>query len=60
LEPKCSLVFMWVFYMKVGVEWRLSWSLFPAIGSTYPYLGCLVGPHWERMCLVMLGLDAPE
>jgi hypothetical protein len=24
-----------------------------------PYLDCLVGPQWERVCLVLLGLDVP-
>lgn len=24
-----------------------------------PYLDCLVRPQWERMCLDLLGLDAP-
>jgi len=23
------------------------------------FLDCLVGPQWERMCLVLLGLEAP-
>ena len=42
------------------MEWGLSLSVFPAVGSHSPYLGCLVGPQWERMCLVMLGLYVPE
>lgn len=25
----------------------------------FPYLDCLVGPQWERMCSVLLELDVP-
>lgn len=25
----------------------------------FPYLNCFVGAEWERMCLVLLGLDVP-
>lgn len=37
----------------------LSWSLFPVIGSPSTYLDLLVGPQWERLCLVLLGLEYP-
>ena len=26
----------------------------------FPYMDCLVGPQWERMYLVLLGLDIPK
>lgn len=39
------------------MDLRLSLSLFPAIGCSYPYLDCMVGAHWERMCLILLGLE---
>ena len=32
----------------------------PDIGFPFPYLDCLVGPQWERMCLVLLRLDILE
>jgi hypothetical protein len=41
------------------VGWGLSQSLFPAFGSPSLYLDYLVGPQWERMCLVLLGPDVP-
>lgn len=34
-------------------------SLFPASGALSHFLHCLVEPHWERMCLDLLGIDAP-
>lgn len=29
-------------------------SLFPVL-SPSPYLDCLAGPQWERICLILLG-----
>lgn len=29
-----------------------------SLDPPFPYLFCLVGPQWERMCLDLLGLDA--
>lgn len=26
----------------------------------FSLLDCLVGPQWERICLVLLGLDVPQ
>lgn len=42
-------------------KWRRACpqSLFPSIGSPLHYLDCLVGPQWERICLVLLGPDVP-
>jgi hypothetical protein len=31
----------------------------PCCWIPFPYLNCLVGLQWERMCLVLLGLDVP-
>jgi len=35
------------------------WSVLTAPRYPLPYLDCLVGPHWERICLVLMGLDVP-
>lgn len=37
----------------------LSLILLPAHGIPIPELDCLVGPQWERMCLVLVGIDVP-
>ena len=47
-----------IIYLKI-VPKELSQYLFPAIGSYPLYLVCLVGSQWERICLVLLGLDVP-
>jgi hypothetical protein len=41
--------------LEIGA--RAVFDSVPAIRPPYPYLDCLVGPQWERMCLVLLGLD---
>lgn len=30
-----------------------------SLDALTPYLDCLFGPQWERMCIDLLGLDAP-
>ena len=42
-------------YLTSGLG--LSLSLFPAIEFFSPYLDCLVGPQWKRVCLFLVGLD---
>ena len=41
----CGLPNKWKGAVSVSVH---------AIGSPLPYLNCIVGPHWERMCLLIL------
>ena len=37
----------------------LSLILLSAHGIPFPKVDCLVGPQWERMCLVLVGIDVP-
>lgn len=48
------------FGLHVGLVTGLSLTLLPDIGLPSLYLDCLVGLHWERMCLVLPGLDISE
>jgi hypothetical protein len=48
-----------------GCSFSLCSSFFPVniVGKTnfvLKVLDCLVGPQWESMCRVLLGLDVPE